>query len=304
MILLLPLLVGCGDPVSNQIFEEDADFYAALPAESRQTVAFSDDTTDEEARGLGERADLVDLSVLVAADENAFIFTLLGVVDTVRTLPPAARTEDTRRWGPYSGDCGVDYGLLIARTSGVYDWSVSGHAAGEDEAIVLYGTHYAGTTVAGGDGRFVWDHSRWAAWCGDTATGLMTVDYDNREGVDLIVNLDDWSTDGSVPRAWTYSYARTDDAGDFQFRTETDLADDGSDDVATVTVRDRWIPGDSGRSDATVTGGGFGDATWRWSQCWDGHGRLTWQEDSLNLLPAEGDAAECPFAESAEVDRI
>lgn len=304
MTTLLVLTLGCTGEMSNELFLDDANFLSALPESSRQTMSLAEDTTDEAARGLGERADLVDLSVLVAADVNAFVLRTLGLIDAVRDLPPTERTEDGRRWGPYDGDCGVSASLLMAREFGVYSWSVLGHPAEGDDATVLYGTHYAGTSVAGGDGTFVWDQSRWAAWCGEASTGLLTVDYDNREGVDLLVDVADWSDDGVDPQGWTYAYARTDEEGDFQFRTVTDLADDGSDELAIVTVRDRWEPAGGGRSDAVVTGGGFGGQSWRWSQCWGPGGRLTFQEDSLGLVEQVGDVEDCRYADAAEVDRL
>lgn len=304
MTFLLLTIFGCTGEMSNELFLDDANFLAALPEQSRQTVAIADDTTDEAARGLGERAELVELSLLVAADVNTFVLTTLGLVDAVRDLPPAERTADGRRWGPYEGECGVSASLLMSREFGVYSWSVLGHPADGDDATVLYGTHYAGTSVAGGDGTFVWDQSRWAGWCGESATGLLTVDYDNREGVDLLVAVDDWSAAGVDPASWTYAYTRTPELGDFQYRTVTDLADDGSDELATVTVRDRWVPTEGGRSDAAVTGGGFGGQTWRWSQCWGPTGRITYQEDSLELLDQVGDLDDCVYPDAAEVDRL
>ncbi len=300
----LLLLFACTGEMSNQIFLDDADFLAALPDESRQTLGFDADTTDATARGLGDRADLVDLSVGIASGVNSFVLRTLGVVDAVRELPPSERTEDGRRWGPYEVDCDVSAAMLMSRENGVYGWSVLGHPAAGEDATVLYGTHYAGTTVAGGDGTFVWDQGRWAEWCGTSETGLMTVDYDNREGVDLFVVVEDWSTEGEAPTDWAYAYRRTSDLGDFQYRTVTDLEADGSDALATVSVRDRWVPRQGGRSDAWVTGGGFGATTWTWSQCWGPTGRLVWQGDSQDLLEAVGDAADCLYSDAAEVDRL
>lgn len=303
MMFLLLSLMACGD-VSNDIFDDDADFLAALPAAERQTVGFSEDTTEAEARGVGERAELVDLSVSIGSGVNAFVFNVLGLVDHVRTLPPTERTQDSRRWGPYTDGCDVDATLLIARNLGVYDWSVSGHPPEGDDAVVLYGTHFSGTSVSAGDGSFVWDQGRYSGWCGTAETGLVTVDYDNRDGVDLLVNVTGWGDGTTEPTDWRYAYSRTESAGDFQYRTREDLADDGSDELADVAVRDRWVPGTGGRSDAVVTGGGFGGAEWRWSQCWDARGVLRWETDNLGVFGESGDASLCAFADAVEVDRL
>lgn len=300
--MILLFIFACGT-VTNGPFDDDANFLAALPDEARQTVGFGDDTTDAAARGLGDRADLVELSVVIAAQVNGFVLGTLGLVDRVRELPPTERGDNTRRWGPYEGDCGVSASLLMSREFGVYQWSVLGHPTEGDDGTVLYGTHFSGETVVGGDGSFVWDHGRWASWCGLDESGLVTVDYDNRDGVDLLVLVEHLSLDGAEPTDWTYAYTRTDTLGDFQYRTVSDLAEDGSDELATVTVRDRWIPGTGGRSDAQVTGGGFGDTLWQWSQCWGATGRLTFQTDSLALTETVGNEADCVF-EAAEVDRL
>jgi hypothetical protein len=199
----------------------------------------------------------------------------------------------------------------MSRDAGVYGWSVGGHVASSNDssgdggdATLIFGTHYAGTSVAGGDGQFTWDHSRYSQWCDLDETGVLTVDYDNREGVDLLVQIAGYSKQGAEASDKTWTYSRTDEVGDYQFRTSTDLADDGSDEEATVTMRNRWIPGTGGRSDAMVTGGGFRDQTWTWSQCWDARGRLTWEGDDLGLIEESGNAADCVYGDVAEVDRI
>ncbi len=295
--MLLLLLLACGS-VSNEIFAEDAAFLDAFPDEERQTVGFESDLSTESARAsIGETADLVVLSVGATRGVNEFIFTLLGAVETLRGLPPAERTDDSRRWGPFEADCEVDATALMSRDAGVYDWSISGRQS-DETYVFLYGTHYAGSSVRAGDGQFVFDRGQWASWCGNDDDGLLTVDYDNREGVDLVVVLDE------VEPALTYALRRTADEGDFQYRYVGDIEDDGSSEDATVTVRNRWEPGTGGRSDAFVTGGGFEERQWRWSQCWDARGGLTWEGESLGLFEESGDASTCVYADVAEVDRI
>lgn len=302
--MLLILLFACGD-VSNQVFTEDGDFLSAFPTESGQSIAFEADTVAPDARAaLGERADLVDLSVAISRDVNQFVFTLLHAVDTLRELAPAERGENSRRWGPYTWECGVDLSARMARDVGVYDWSFSGRTAGEDESTLFYGRHYTGDTVAAGDGSFVWNHSRYADWCGLDESGSLTVDYDNREGIDLVVAIEGYSAGGVAVPDRSYAYLRTAELGDFQFRTDADLDWDESAELASVTVRDRWIPGAGGRSDAVVTGGGLGEQELVWSQCWDAGGLLRYSADNLGITPEVGMLADCPLAEVGRVDRI
>lgn len=302
MILLLALAAGCGT-VSNDPFNDDADFLAALPTEDQQTLRFGEDTTAEAARGIGERAELVELSIAVATTVNGFVFGVLDLLEGVRGLPPASRTEDGRRWGPAELDCNVDGSLLMSREAAVYDWSVVGHQAGEEtDGTVLYGTHFGGASVKAGDGVFVWDHSRWSAWCGADEGGIVSVAYDNREGVDLLVSLEDFFRSGEAPADRDYAYRHTDAEGDFEYRTEADLDDSGT--PANVEVRDRWVPGVGGRSDAQVSGGRFGDEVWVWSQCWGATGALVYEVDNLGLVEEAGAGSECVYAEAAGLERI
>lgn len=302
MILLIALAAGCGT-VSNDPFADDAEFLAALPSEQQQTLRFSEDATSEAGRGLGERAELVDLSIVVASTVNGFVFGVLELLDGVRGLPPASRTEDGRRWGPAELECNVDGSLLMSREASVYDWSAVGHQAGEEaDSTVLYGTHFGGASVAAGDGVFVWDHSRWSSWCGADEGGVVSVAYDNREGVDLVVSLEGFYRAGEAPSDRAYAYRRTEDEGDFEYRTVADLDDSGS--AADVEVRDRWVPGVGGRSDARVSGGRFGDEVWEWSQCWGASGALVYEVDNLGFVEESGSVADCAFDEAAGLERI
>lgn len=302
--MLLILLFACGN-VSNHVFADDVDFLSAFPTEQGQSIAFEADTVESQARAaLGERADLVELSVVISRDVNKFVFTLLAAVDKLRDLPPAERTENTRSWGPYSWECGIDLSARMTRDVGVYDWSFSGHTAGADESTVFYGRHYAGDTVLGGDGTFVWDHSRYAEWCGLDESGTVSVDYDNREGIDVTVGIEGYSADGVGYPDRAYAYRRSPELGDFQFRTDADLDWDESDELASVTVRDRWVPENGGRSDAVVTGGGLGEDELVWSQCWDAGGGLSYNGDNLGITQEVGTIDACGFADVGRVDRI
>jgi hypothetical protein len=304
MIPLLLALSACGN-VSNDPFDDDANFLAALPSAERQAVALDADVTDEAARGIGELAELLELSVSVGGAVNGFVAGVFEVLGDVRGLPPAERTDDGRRWGPADVGCDVTGSLLMSRDVTVYAWSAVGHQAGDEpDATVLYGTHYAGVSVAEGDGRFVWDHSRWSSWCGRDEGGLVTVEYDSREGVDLLVSLDDFHLEGEAPHAARYAYARTDELGDFEYRTEQ--AFDVGDGEATfsVAVRTRWVPGIGGRSDAVITGEALEDREWRWSQCWLGAGRLVYEVDNVGIVDEAGEVGECVFETAAEVERV
>lgn len=317
--IVAPLLAGLaacnGSPVSNAIFAADAEFLAALPSADRQTVSLDDEALAEaEAMAkaarpkaeLGEVPELLQLSVDTAVRANVPVYQILGTVDAVREEPPSSRTEDGRSWGPFDIGGGVDVSVEMGRSgAGLYQWTI-GAAAGGDEVVVAAGTHYAGDTVAAGDGDFTWHIGDYAALLGDPSTGTLVVDYDNREGVDLVLDLQGWSDGSEDPVDTQYAYRRVDGEGDFQYRTPWDPTDDGVDELATVEVRSRWIAGVGGRSDAKISGGDFGGLTFKWTQCWDASRSTTyqWTYPQAEALPELGDEASCPWSDFADVDRI
>jgi hypothetical protein len=303
MAPLLQLLAACGT-VSNAPFDDDADFLAALPSEARHTVSLDAEAAGEAARGLGEPAELVGLSSRAADEINGFTFAFLDLLEQVRSLPPATRTDDARRWGPAAVECGVDVTLLMSREASVYDWSLVGHrAGGEADATVLYGTHFGAAPVEAGDGAVVWDHGRWSEWCGVDEQGLVALAYDSREGVDLLGSVTGYSREGSAPVDRMFAYTRTTDSADFEFRLEADLVAAGGEAAPAVAVRDRWLAGVGGRSDAVVTGGSGGGDSWRWSQCWDLGGLLVYEVGDSGNIEESGSAADCAFQDFAELER-
>ncbi|MFZ5475622.1 MAG: hypothetical protein ACOZNI_02505 [Myxococcota bacterium] len=154
-------LLACGN-VSNQIFTSDAEFLAALPSAETQTLVFEDGLADGGPALLAGTSDVVDTS-------NGFVASVLGVVDDVRTLPPSARTEESRAWGPYPIQNDSDVDAEIVRVGdGRFDWTFHCANGGETRTIVS-GIHYAGDTVAQGDGAFTWFAGD-AGWCDGSGT--------------------------------------------------------------------------------------------------------------------------------------
>lgn len=297
--LPLLLLVGCGD-VSNAWILEDAEFVSALPDSDRHTVAL--ESTDL-TKGVEDWPELLALSYGVSRDVNALILQVLWSVDYVRTLPPDTRTEDGRRWGPYAWDEGVEFEIWVERAGpGRFDWGAD--AIGPvGTAPYVVGTHYAGDTVAAGDGQFTWTVDAVAEMIGDPSRGTLVVDYDNRDGIDLLVELVD-VTDGSEDATNAmYAYQLIGEEGDFQYRTAADLGSaDGR--IEDIAVRTRWNRETGGRSDATVSGGSLVGADELWSQCWNDTLAQTYQADTYGWFTQEGAESDCAYTSFGAVDRL
>lgn len=297
-ILPLVLLVGCGD-ISNAFLLEDAEFLDALPSGSRHTVTLE----PEAAKGWRDHAPaLLVLSGNVSDTVNGTLLEVLDAIDNVRTLRPTERSSDTRRWGPFPW-AGIELAVWIARTgTGRFDWGVDA-ISGATTLPYIAGTHYAGDTVAAGDGAFTWSFDEVAALVGDTSRGTLTVDYDNRAGIDLLVDIDGVTSGVEPPVTARYAFRLLDGEGDFQYTTSGDINADGL--VEDSSIRTRWTAGVGGRSDAIVTGGSLGSYVERWTQCWDGPVNLVYEADNMGLVTPVGTEAECGAYDAfAEVDRI
>jgi hypothetical protein len=288
-------LLACGD-VSNAIFTDDADFLAALPAVDRHGIVVPDLADGDD---VGE---LVVVTETMAGSANGIVAYVFDTVDVVRTLPPTARAEDSRTWGPYAIDGGAQAEAEIVRGgAGRFDWSFRCTLRGE-AASTAWGTHYAGDTVAQGDGQFTYDAAGVSRCTGDDVGGSIVVDYDNRAGVDLLTHVDAWTDDGSEPVSYDTAYTLDELVGDFQ--TALDWNVDQQAATERVALRTRWVDGEGGRSDAVVSGGDLGETVERWTQCWDADGAVTWEWDSEGWFPETGDAAACPYDAFAEIDRF
>lgn len=92
--LLLLTLAGCGDPISNALFYEDADFLAALPSRDQlraPQVLVTSNVGNSALHASGvEQAENIQL----------FLDPLALTGDILRTTSPSVRTDDFRAWDP------------------------------------------------------------------------------------------------------------------------------------------------------------------------------------------------------------
>ena len=174
---------------------------------------------------------------------------MLGATNTTRSGPPASRDENARTWGAYDWE-NVDLTAAMQLTGGTrYDWSLTANAS-----PFASGSHYAGKTVATGDGTFRWDETARSEENGGTAAGQLEVAYDSREGADLLIREERWTPDPAVldPTEATFAWSVSIALGDFQFRSSLALPNA---EVVDALVHTRWIENVGGRSDTWLTGG-------------------------------------------------
>jgi len=302
---VLALGTACGEPLSNALFIEDAEFLAAIPSFENHTIVFPD-TPQVETVALGfmlplpgHTTDLRVQSAGVAANLNATLTDLMVLGDFIRSDEPSTREDDLRTWGPSSLENGTRALLLvdIIRSGvGQYDWTfmLSDISAGPWEGF-YQGTHYVGATVAEGDGSFYADIGMLAEALGQERQGMVTVEYDLREGTSLLLDIEGYrELADDVPLNAHYLYqAGLSGAADFQYGIHAELS--GGETLEKVAVRTRWKASTAMRVDSRMYGGDLGSQELTISQCWDSSGVLVFQTDSWELLEPLGSAAHCAY---------
>lgn len=308
--LTLVVAAGCGNPISNALFIEDAEFLAAVPNFEDLRVEFPGEVEAHAGAPAiplpGHAADLRAQSAAVAANLELTLADLMTLGDFIRGDEPSTREDDLRSWGPASLENGSRALLLvdIVRSGvGQYDW---GFMLGESSAgpwVPFYeGTHYSGATVAEGDGSLEADIGLLAGALDQQREGVVQVEYDLREGITIQLMLLDYrETAGEAPIDAFYRH-ETDGSGaaDFQYGLEAELSE--GEQRERVGVRTRWEADTAMRADSRMYGGDLGSEVFTMSQCWDEQGALVYQADSWGMVEPLGSESDCAFGKALHAD--
>jgi hypothetical protein len=135
-------------------------------------------------------------------------------------------------------------------------------------------------------------------------SGRVEVVYDLRATGDVNGSISmhiegrDESDDGSIiPVTADYAYSENlDGSGDFSFAITGDVNNQGATDEQAM-IRSRWQADGAGRGDAQISGGDLGADTIDATECWDTQFRRVHYADSVDFVEAEGDPADCVFAD-------
>ena len=300
-------LVGCGEPLSNRLLEEDALFRGSLPgAEDVATTAPEDEGSPSGARDLGDRAELVRSTKAVSRLYNGIVWSLLGVVDTIIATPPSRREEDRRIWGPYAGrKAGSSLRLVVDRTevgrfvyaiegAGVPRWAVE---ESTPWTAMTTGTFLRGASLRDGEGEFVLDAAGWAVTDGRFVggSGQMAVSHARRGiGVAIDVVVADWLTPRQDVIDASYRFRRTAAGGGFfEYETVDEVVGNGGTPERYV-IRVRWNAQRAGRGDFLLRADGQPGTPG--VECWDGDlARTYWSFDPPGdqLDQLEGEESSC-----------
>jgi hypothetical protein len=162
-LALAALLAGCGN-YSN----EDLDYMNALPEGSDLAANIPPVTGAVE---LANEAELARDTHDTTRGFNGLLMALVGIVDTIRSYPPTARTATSRIWGPFPADRkqlkNLDWEtrMIVSRdmvvgSDGVvtdqFDYEIAVHHEGAldtDWPVFIRGSFQAGHTARRGMGH-------------------------------------------------------------------------------------------------------------------------------------------------------
>lgn len=294
----LPLLIGlagCGAPISNRVFQEEALFVGALPGAARLAPP------REVWLAPAGDAEVLAAAKQAASDWDRLALLIAASGDALREATPAERTEAVRGWEPVNVARRVEGGPF-AFPAGTLDWWVRGEVErlGDDEVAwrIELAADRRGpfTEVASGDhdtsrGAFDWDLEATAAALGlepPASPGTLAVDYDDGAEAEEDRTFGGvWSIDLVAVRAWSGTGEQA-----LGFSAPLALTDDGLSHPAAVTA----LHGEEGgRAQGELQLDGA--TALSFSSCWDGEGRTTWLggDPGVRTTGAARDCAIPPF---------
>lgn len=282
----LLVLAGCGSPISNAPFTEEAEFLAVLPDAETWRAPL-----DVALAPVGDD-DVLRAAKASAAAWDGFAEGPVTIGAALRAREPDERTDEARRWrdvevvARYTGAAlgaaeprrvWVD-AEVVRLVDGTFRATVAAGATdGGPRTEVGLGERAGSTTTA------AWDlDALFAALGADAAPGPLTVDLVRDEEAGTRT-LDGAVGDGPAASGWS---VRDDD--ELSFEAELAITSDGATWPADVAVAVRG--GDGGRAEGVLSTGGGETA---FTACWDGAGDTVFLGGADGITPV-GDRAACP----------
>ena len=314
---LVLLHSACFDPYSNQLFEEDALFLAAIP-DAERVITSTPNEAESRAHAAAMATDgsqyvgglavyplwMVQTSITV----NEFIFVLLYLVEAITAEPISEREEDLRRWGPYPTESGHQVVLEMVREGERFDYSMlwNDGVAGDgtsDDLAPFSGSFLAGEVPREGVGEFLFDfelYEQLEPGVLDVTEGLLHVNHDNSDGQVLLdielVEVLDTTMDEPISARYAF-YLAPDGSGWFEFADEYNIEGTEEANLELFEVRNRWQSDGAGRADARISGGDLEPWAFRATECWNSDFLRVHYADDTAFTVDVGDPADCVFPE-------
>ncbi|MEZ4241992.1 MAG: hypothetical protein R3F59_38740 [Myxococcota bacterium] len=297
--VLMALAAGCGAPISNGVFLEEAKFLGALPTQERFGAP-----TQVLYAPAGD-APVLAAAKVRATDWDDWFGVLAAAGDGLREAPPDVATAVKRRWDGVEaahrllgGSMGQDPGVVsfwvqaevVRPGEGDVSWTMS---LADDEdgpwTGVASGTHREREDGTG-SGDLSFDLNAIAAVLGghpDDPLGVFYVQYDDADP--------EFAGARSVEAAQTLVPGAVLTHGVvgetiFVFTGALTVTDDGATRLGYAAVlhdeRGGWGEG--------VVQSDVEEETLAWTSCWTSFGGLVWQGGDPGIATAGTDASACP----------
>jgi hypothetical protein len=302
LFLSLPLamLAACGN-YSN----EDLEFMNALPegdalrAEIPATSA---------ALAPADEAELARQTHDTTRGFNGLVAGLAGIVDVVRSYPPASRTPDSRTWGPFAPErdrlVNQDWWTRMTVRRNLddpaqFDYEIAVHKAGNsdlDWPVVISGSFKSGETARRGRGHIQLTtakaRSEGMIFVGMETIDHVEIDYDTVSdpvSIQMTITALPPLVGTDPPAMLVYGYrANAAGQGQMTFDVYGNVLTGPA--VEHVNVTALWLPSGEGRALGTIVEGDGQGA--RRTQCWDSQFKQTFDQGWLGVTT--GDAGLCP----------
>lgn len=290
---------GCGAPISNQVFLEEALFLGALPTEARFGAPASVLLAPN-----GDAA-VLKSAKQAASDWDDLWGLLIAAGDQLQRATPDESTDVVRRWS------GVDVATRLLGDStglpaGVLTFAVSAEIVRPDDGDVSWELGFAPTIdgpfttavsgthtndeLVGPHGVLDWDVTATVTALGaqpSAPLGIVSAEYiDHDDTIDYLRNV---TASRTLLPGLVESYALVGDET-FGFAGQFLVSSDGADWTGGASVYHGSFGG-WGHGVALVDG-----APLAFDACWDANGLAVWQGGDAGIA-AFGDASRCPITD-------
>jgi hypothetical protein len=231
---------------------------------------------------------------------------ILGSVWLIVHYPPSTLSDREAVWGPWTEALSpAEYRFRATEVAtDEYEYALEARAkeSNDDYVQILIGHGYGEGHAKHREGTFTIDFDKAnqvdpTRLHADDESGSLTVDYLLSS---FPTTIDVTAADQANGSSFHVKVV-TEQSGGGRVRVEShdDLDDSKQTAKEDITMNSRWVTSGAGRADVTVRNGDLpGGTEIKASECWSSSFERTYWTDSAGIEPAQGDVAECPYADA------
>lgn len=295
LLILAVLSAACGN---GNWSNRDLEYLNALP--SRDALKSKLPTPDnKQGLAVGDPSKTYLDTKKASTDFNNVLELILTVIETVRSVPPSRRADDSRTWGPYADQNNPGWSSLVTitrKSEEVFEFEFK-HLSATKEFVSTTGQFKPTANLRRGQGVISINAAALTAnlpsaagfrGVQEVSIGYMTETFPTR--VEMSFEIDGGTgMPGLSGIGYTYR-EQADKSGMMRFEYATTGAE-----IRKATVEARWLPSGSGKARTEITQGQFAGATQ--DECWDAAFKLVYLQQSWANGQKLGLEGACPNVE-------